>query len=197
MYAYLKGMVERKTRAGIELDVNGVGYLVMVPLSTYSKLPGSGEGPVKLFTHMHVREDAIDLYGFLTLEEKQLFELLLSVTGVGPKVALAALSGLTPNKFRRAIMENDVAVLSGISGIGKKTAQRIILEVKSKLGEETEIAMVLGEDEETLRGGDVVRALVSLGCTLPQARNAVKKARDQVPEDATVEEQVKIALKYV
>lgn len=197
MYAYLKGTVERKTREGVELDVNGVGYLVFVPLSTYSKLPSDGAAPVKLFTHMNVREDAIDLYGFLTLEEKQLFELLLSVTGVGPKVALAVLSGLTPVRFRNAIMQNDVAALSSISGIGKKTAQRIILEVKNKLGEETEIAKVLGEEGDALRDSDVVRALVSLGCTLSQAKNAVKKASAEVPEGAAIEEQIRIALKYV
>jgi len=197
VYAYLKGTVERKTREGVELEVNGVGYLVFVPLSTYSKLPSDDAAPVKLFTHMNVRDDAIDLYGFLTLEEKHLFELLLSVTGVGPKVALAALSGLTPGKFRMAIMQNDVAALSSISGIGKKTAQRIILEVKNKLGEETEIAKVLGEEGDTLRDSDVVRALVSLGCTLSQAKNAVKKASAEAPEGATVEEQIRIALKYV
>jgi Holliday junction DNA helicase RuvA len=197
VYAYLKGTVERKTREGIELDVNGVGYLLSVPLSTYSKLPSDGAAPVKIFTHMHVRDDAIDLYGFLTLEEKQLFELLLSVTGVGPKVALAVLSGLTPIRFRNAIMQNDVAALSSISGIGKKTAQRMILEVKNKLGEETEIAKVLGEEGEALRDSDVVRALVSLGCTLSQAKNAVKKASAELPEGAAIEEQIRIALKYV
>jgi Holliday junction DNA helicase RuvA len=197
VYAYLKGTVERKTREGIELDVNGVGYLLSVPLSTYSKLPSDGAAPVKIFTHMHVRDDAIDLYGFLTLEEKQLFELLLSVTGVGPKVALAVLSGLTPARFRNAIMQNDVAALSSISGIGKKTAQRMILEVKNKLGEETEIAKVLGEEGEALRDSDVVRALVSLGCTLSQAKNAVKKASAELPEGAAIEEQIRIALKYV
>ncbi len=197
MYAYLKGTVERKTREGVELNVNGVGYLVFVPLSTYSKLPADGAAPVKLFTHMHVREGAMDLYGFLTLEEKQLFELLLSVTGVGPKVALAVLSGLTPVRFRNAIMQNDVAALSSISGIGKKTAQRMILEVKNKLGEETEIAKVLGEEGEALRDSDVVRALVSLGCTLAQAKNAVKKASAELPEGAAIEEQIRIALKYV
>jgi Holliday junction DNA helicase RuvA len=197
VYAYLKGTIERKTRTGIELDVNGVGYQVFVPTSSYSKLPDGGDSPVKLFTHMHVRDDAIDLYGFITLEEKQIFRLLLSVTGVGPKAALAVLSGLTPNRFRRAIMDNDVGAFSAISGIGKKTAQRIILEVKGKLGEETELAKVLGEGEEAPSESDVVRALVSLGCTLSQARGAVKKSSGRIPEGADLEEQIKIALKHI
>jgi Holliday junction DNA helicase RuvA len=196
MYAYLKGRVDRKTASGIELDVNGVGYLVFVPLSTYSKLPSDGASPVKLFTHLYVRDDALDLYGFLTLEEKRLFELLLSVTGVGPKIALAVLSGLAPEKFRKAILENDVSALTHISGIGKKTAQRIILEVKGKLGEDADLGGILGE-EERVHDSDVVHALVTLGCTLSQARNAARKARDEIPEGATVEEQLKIALKYV
>ena len=197
MYAYLKGTIDRKTREGVEIDVNGVGYLVYVPLSTYSKLP-SGDGvPVKLFTHMHVRDDAIDLYGFLTLDEKRLFEMLLSISGVGPKVALAVLSGLTPDKFRKAIMGNDVQALSSISGIGKKTAQRIILEIKGKLGEDAEIERILGEEETPLRDSDVAQALMKLGCTASQARNAVRKARDETPEGATIEEQIKTALKFV
>ena len=197
MYAYLKGRVERKTHEGVEIDVNGVGYLVAVPLSTYSKLPDKGDGPVKLFTHLHVRDDGMDLYGFLTLEEKQLFKLLLSVTGVGPKVALAVLSGLTPQKFRKAILGNDVTALSNITGIGKKTAQRIILEVKAKLGEDVEIEGILGETEVPLRESDVVRALMSLGCTASQAKVAARKAQAEMPDGASVEEQLKVALKFV
>lgn len=197
MYAYLKGTIDRKTHEGVEVDVNGVGYLVCVPMSTYSKLPSGDGASVKLFTHMHVRDDAIDLYGFLTTDEKRLFEMLLSVSGVGPKVAMAVLSGLTPDKFRKAIMGNDVQALSSISGIGKKTAQRIILEIKGKLGEDAEIERILGEEETPLRDSDVAQALMKLGCTASQAKSAVRKARDETPEGATIEEQIKIALKFV
>ena len=197
MYAYLKGTIERKTHEGVEIDVNGVGYFVHVPLSTYSKLPARDDAPVKLFTHLHVRDGAMDLYGFLTLDEKHLFRMLLSVTGVGPKVALAVISGLAPDAFRRAIVGNDVQTLSSISGIGKKTAQRIILEVKGKLGEDAEIDRILGEAGAPLRDSDVIRALMTLGCTASQARTAARKARDQTPEGTTVEEQIKIALKFV
>jgi Holliday junction DNA helicase RuvA len=197
LYAYLKGRVERKTHEGVEIDVNGIGYLVAVPLSTYSRLPDGGDGPVKLFTHLHVRDDGMELYGFLTLEEKQLFKLLLSVTGVGPKVALAVLSGLSPQKFRNAIVANDVVALSSISGIGKKTAQRIILEVKAKLGEDVEMEGILGEAEVPLRDSDVVRALMSLGCTASQAKAAARKAQAEMPDGASVEELLKVALKFV
>jgi Holliday junction DNA helicase RuvA len=139
----------------------------------------------------------MELYGFLTLEEKQLFKLLLTVTGVGPKLALAVLSGLTPQKFRTAILGNDVTTLSSISGIGKKTAQRIILEVKAKLGEDVAIEGILGEGEAPLRDSDIVRALMSLGCTASQAKAAARKAQAEMPEGASVEEQIKVALKFV
>src|SRR5213076_2943757 len=116
------------------VDVNGVGYEVFIPLSSYDKLPAVGQ-MVHVLTHLHVREDAHILYGFMTTPERDLFRLLVNnVSGIGPKLALAVLSGMSVTNFKAAVVNSDVAALSKISGLGKKTAERIVLELKDKLG---------------------------------------------------------------
>src|SRR3982750_2417993 len=116
------------------IDVNGVGYEVLIPLSSYDKLPAVGQ-PVRMLTHLHVREDAHILYGFMSPAERDLFRLLVNnVTGIGPKLALAVLSGMSVDRFKAAVVNADIASLSKISGLGKKTAERIVLELKDKLG---------------------------------------------------------------
>src|SRR5947208_9469978 len=134
MITFLDGKLVSALPTQATIDVNGVGYEVLIPLSSYDKLPAPGQ-PIEILTHLHVREDAQLLYGFMTGAERDLFRLLVNhVSGIGPKLALAVLSGMSVNSFKIAIVNSDVAAISKISGLGKKTAERIVLELKDKLG---------------------------------------------------------------
>ncbi len=194
MYSFLRGTVARKTLDHIELDVGGVGYEVWVSDRVHNKLAINCEAT--LLTYCHIREDAFIIFGFLEEEGKALFKMLLSITGVGPKVALAILSTLSPAQFGQAVMESDVTALTKVGGVGKKTAQRIILEMKAKLGQDAELSAILGEsdDADTLEGDDVIAALCALGCTHPEAKRAAAVARKNSGKDAKDEELVRAAL---
>src|SRR5947209_19321727 len=134
MITFLQGNLVSALPTQAIVDVAGVGYEVLIPLSSYDKLPTAGQ-PVRILTHLHVREDAHILYGFMTPAERDLFRLLVNnVTGIGPKLALAVLSGMSVSNFKAAVVNADVTALSKISGLGKKTAERIVLELKDKLG---------------------------------------------------------------
>lgn len=146
MLAYVKGILEIKTKGYIVVETNGIGYKIFMPESTIEKLGAIGE-QVKIFTFMRVREDDVSLYGFITNEELRMFELLLSVSGIGAKGALTILSNITPSGFALAVISNDVGCLKKLPGIGPKTAQRTILELKDKLKKEQEIAAT--EEEES------------------------------------------------
>lgn len=165
MIALLTGTIAHKAPDAVILDVHGVGYRVMIPFSTYYELPESGN-TATLQVHTHVKEDAIHLYGFRTLAEKELFQLLISVSGVGPKLAVNILSNIDAPELSQAIMRGDLARLSAIPGIGRKTAERLILELKEKLKKLAPDSMaprtqaVAGPAD--LRD-DVVSALVNLG----------------------------------
>ena len=177
MIAHLRGRLLEKHPNRVIVDVQGVGYDVHVPLSTFYEL-GEPGAEIALRIHTHVREDALLLYGFVTTLELQVFERLIGVSGIGPKLALAVLSGLEPNELVTAIRQGDVARLTGIPGIGKKTAERIGLELKDKMASlipaetpaTTETAAI-----ETLRG-DVLSALTNLGYHRPLAERAVESA---------------------
>src|SRR5512140_3308878 len=135
MISFLKGKLVEALPTQVVLDVNGVGYEALIPLSSYDKLPQPGQ-EVKLLTHLAVREDAHTLYGFMTAAERELFRLLINtVSGIGPKIALNILSGIAVTAFRGAVANGDVKALSQISGVGKKTAERIVVELKDKIGE--------------------------------------------------------------
>ncbi len=195
MFAFLRGSVADKPPGEVVLDVNGVGYQVFVPSQVWDRL--AVESSALLLTYCHIREESFQIFGFQRQEEKAVFELLLSISGVGPKVALAVLSTLGVNEFRRAVLENDVTAITRVSGVGKKGAQRIVLETKSKLGQDTELSALLGDegavDRET--GDDVIAALCALGCTLAEAQRAAKKARAAAEPDAPDEDVVKLALR--
>ncbi|NIA12935.1 MAG: Holliday junction branch migration protein RuvA [Nitrospiraceae bacterium] len=195
MYAFLRGAVARKALDHVELDVNGVGYEVSVPESVYRKLGVNQEA--MLLTYCHIREDSFQIFGFLREEEKALFKMLLGITGVGPKVALAFLSALSVSEFGRAVTDHDVTAFTKVSGVGKKTAQRVVLEMKAKLGQDAELGAILGQPEETAtpESDDVMAALCSLGCTLAEARKAAAGARKDLGGDAPVEELVRAALR--
>ena len=154
MLAYIKGILEIKTKGYIVVEAGGLGYKIFMPESTIANTGNIGE-KVKIYTFMKVREDDVSLYGFLTNEELRMFELLLSVGGIGAKGALGILSNITPSQFALAVISNDVAILKKVPGIGPKTAQRAILELKDKLKKEQEISIT--EGEETLNIEQVIK----------------------------------------
>lgn len=180
MIAQLRGTIVEALPNQILLDVNGVGYLCLVPLSTYDKVAGSS-GEVKLLTHLHVSERDMVLYGFATGEERDLFRLLIDrVSGIGPKMALAVLSGMSVADFKENVIRNDVTALSRISGVGKKTAERIVLELKDKVGIVSTWQAVSGVggggqmDAASEAQNDAVLALISLGYKQAEAQKAVQ-----------------------
>jgi Holliday junction DNA helicase RuvA len=181
MIARLRGRIAGRAGAGLIVDVNGVGYLVHAT-PTVQRLGG---GEVTIEIHTIVREDALQLYGFATEEERELFELLLGVSGVGPKVALAIVSGSTPAELRRAIARDDVKRFQAIQGVGLKTAQRVVLELKEKL---TVADALAAEANESTLARD---ALVNLGWSLLDAERALATVDEALP----VEEQVREALR--
>jgi len=178
MYHYLRGRIAEKTLVSVVVDAGGVGFEVLIPLSTAQKLPAVGE-EVKLLTHFVVREDAHLMFGFLTKEEQSLFRLLISVTGIGPKMAMTVLSGLGMNDLKRAIVQGSVETLSSISGIGRKTAERLVIELREKIAIE---GMQKGTHGiEALKGEealieDSLQALLSLGYKKQNAKSAIQKA---------------------
>lgn len=195
MFAFLRGVVVRKAATHIELDVNGVGYEVHVPEGVARRL--HVEGPATLLTHCYIREDAFQIYGFLREEERALFRTFLGLSGIGPKAALGILSAMSVQEVARAVTESDVSAFTKVSGIGKKGAQRIVLEMKAKLGQDAELADILGETEEEADSGsdDVIAALTALGCTLGEAKRAAAKARESLGPEAADEDLVKAALR--
>jgi Holliday junction DNA helicase RuvA len=177
MIAHLRGRLLEKHPNRVIVDVNGVGYDVHVPLSTFYEMAETGE-EIALRIHTHVREDALLLYGFATRLELQIFERLISVSGIGPKLALAVLSGIEPNELVSAIRTANVVRLTGIPGIGKKIAERIGLELKDKMASFVPAEMTASQTTptgETLRD-DVLSALMNLGYHRPLAERAVDSA---------------------
>ncbi|MFH1487960.1 MAG: Holliday junction branch migration protein RuvA [Pseudomonadota bacterium] len=179
MIAYLEGILKRKRPQSLIVDITGVGYEVHAPLSTFYELPDENE-PVSLHIYTHVREDALILFGFKTTLEKDLFLMLISVSGIGPKLALNVLSGIGPDELLQAVARGDAPRLQTIPGVGKKTAERIALELRdkaSKLGEELEIPQVhslRGEGKKIAE--DAVSALANLGYPVKSAQRAVETA---------------------
>ncbi|MDQ3986530.1 MAG: Holliday junction branch migration protein RuvA [Actinomycetota bacterium] len=189
MIGYLKGTLAGFTSDGCLLDVAGVGYKLACSATTLRALPPEGK-PCKLFTHMHVREDALGLFGFSTEQEQMVFEALTTVNGVGPKVALAVCSALAPDAFRRALVTGDVDVISSVPGVGKKTAQRIVLDLKEKLAlPDLEVAGGNGSAFAQARS-----ALENLGYSPAEVRAALAEIDDDTPK---VEEVVKSALRIL
>jgi len=183
MIALLRGTLLEKHPNQAILDVGGVGYDVTVPISTFSKLPAPG-GEVRLQIHTHVREDALALFGFLTRDEKNLFEKLIGVSGIGPSLAVKVLSGMDAVDLQLAIRRNEIEKLVRIPGVGKKTAERMILELRDKLpapegGDQQAAAPALSLLDE-----DILSGLLNLGCARPAAEAAIRKARASgVPDE--------------
>jgi Holliday junction DNA helicase RuvA len=198
--ASLRGSILEKHPNRIVIDVNGVGYEVFVPLSTFYGLGDAGS-TITVRIHTHVREDALLLYGFATLLEQELFERLIGVSGIGPKVALAVLSGIEPRELIHAIERGDLARLTAIPGVGKKTSERIVLELKDRLPRAQAVAVASGgapPDAPVMRD-DVVSALVNLGYHRPLAEKAAEAATKTLGSvsDVSFERMLKQALREV
>ena len=196
MISFLQGKLAEALPTQVVIDVNGVGYEMFIPLSSFDKLPQPGS-QVKLLTHLAVRDDAHVLYGFMTETERDLFRLLIRhVSGIGPKIALNVLSGTTPASFRAAVASGDVKVLSGVSGVGKKTAERIVVELKDKLGDETAFGSASGAPMSAVEQkiSDAAAALIALGSKPKNAQEAVRSAISMLGPDAPVDAIVRAAL---
>jgi Holliday junction DNA helicase RuvA len=198
MIAFLRGKLTEALPTQAIVEVNGVGYEVLIPLSSFDKLPPPGS-EVRLLTHLAVREDAHTLYGFITAAERDLFRLLIhTVSGIGPKIALNVLSGISVTAFRGAVANGDVKALSQISGVGKKTAERIVVELRDKIGaagawEAASAARELSPADQKVN--DAVLALMALGFKQVEAHDAVRGAAAVLGPQAGVEELVRAALK--
>jgi Holliday junction DNA helicase RuvA len=185
MIAKIKGKIAYLRDHYAVVDVAGVGYKIFITDFAMGKMAGSED--VELFTHTHVREDILALYGFLTLDELEMFELLISISGIGPKAGLGILTIADPKTIRTAIVTEDSSILTRVSGVGKKTAERVILELKNKIAE------LPGDDQGMARAdSEAIEALVSLGYSGAQAREALKNVPESVKD---VSERVRAALK--
>ena len=195
MFAYLKGILAIKRNDTVVIDVNGVGYKLNIPYSTYQLLPEVGE-EVKLNTYMAIRENYISLFGFFSNEELRIFELLISVSGVGPKSAIGVLSDISPADFSLAVITDDVNRLTKVSGIGKKTAQRIIVELKDKM--KNEDVVVSCDEAPVIRSvvnSDIEEAIAALQVLGYPNKDAVNMVNAVANDGMSVEEIVKQALK--
>jgi Holliday junction DNA helicase RuvA len=198
MYAYIIGTLRGKFEDYIIVDNSGIGYKIQTSLTTIEEIDSVGSN-VKVYTHLHIREDEMSLYGFLTREELSMFELLITVSGVGPKAAISLLSSVTPSKFGLAVITEDVKTLTRARGIGKKTAQRIILELKDKIKKEQLIIMTKEQDYELAKIGDsrmseAIDALMVLGYTAFEATQAVSAV---YTEDMDLEGIIRNSLKSI
>jgi holliday junction DNA helicase RuvA len=182
-------IVSEEPDGGLVVDVGGVGYEVRAPLGTVGRAPPSPDGRVQLFTHLHVREDLLDLYGFASEVERRVFKLLIDVPNVGPKTALGVLSALPPRELAQAVESKDVARLTRIDGVGKKTAERLVLELRERLQKLTDLGP-LGAIAPAATGGDEARligALTNMGYRPPDAQRAVRALGDRVGKESLAE----------
>lgn len=198
MITFLRGKLIDKRPTVAILDVNGIGYRVHIPASSFEKLPAAGS-IAHLHTVLHVREDAMQLFGFSTTAERSVFETMLAVSGVGPKLALAALSAMSPAELRDSVVSGDTALLTRIPGVGRKTAERMIVELRDRMATLSDVGGATGvtsvtEDQSSARG-DAIAALVSLGFNRAAAEKALRKALKSNPGLTTPEEMIRLSLR--
>jgi Holliday junction DNA helicase RuvA len=195
---FLHGKLTDVLPTQITIEVGGVGYELLIPLSSFNKLPQPGH-ELQILTHLHIREDAHVLYGFMTSQERDLFRMLINtVSGIGPKIALNILSGMNVTAFRGAVANNDVKALSQISGVGKKTAERIVVELKDKIGpagawEASSAQRALSPADQKIN--DAILALIALGFKQTDAHDAVRSALDRLGPDAGPDDLVRASLR--
>ncbi len=198
MIGHLEGKLRHKAPDGLIVDVQGVGYVVLAPLSTFYQLPSLGQG-VALHIHTQVREDAIQLFGFKTLEEKEMFLHLVTINGVGPRLAVNILSGITADELRRVVFLQDKKRLQNVPGVGRKIAERMLLELKDKLkiktGEQEAPATIQAMGSSACT--DAFSALMNLGYKAQEADKALKTAREKLGEDAPLESLLRESLRML
>jgi Holliday junction DNA helicase RuvA len=198
MIAALTGQLKAKTPTEILIDVNGVGYAVLIPFSTFEKL-GNVDTRVTLFTHLHVREDALQLFGFATEEERFFFKLLISVNGIGPKIAQGILSGISVSDLRQHIAKENITALTAIPGVGRKTAERLVIDLRDKIGKldvTAQGASPQHDGEEEIHQ-EALLALTSLGYNRPIAEKALRQVLNESRgEKISLQNLIKRALRY-
>lgn len=197
MVYYLSGTLMEKSPTGVVLDVNGVGYELRIPISTYEKLPSVGQN-CTVYTHLYLSfsQDELRLYGFSTLSEKMLFLRLISISGIGPKIALSVISSMSVNMIIKAIMTEEDGLLSKVPGIGKKTAQRIIIELRDKISELTEALDTIDRPEAEHSIAEVKKALIALGYNAKDVVKTLHKLSDE-DKQLPVEQQIKIVIRLL
>lgn len=174
MVAYIQGKLTKKSPTTIVVETNGVGFQIWIPLSSYRAIGELG-CKIKILTHLHVREDILQLFGFATSEEKDLFQLLIMVSGVGPRLALTILSGISVDDFKRAVQDENPILLTNISGVGKKTAERLVLELREKIGERRIGQEGIPSAGISKVGEEAIMALISLGYKKGEAQEIIRK----------------------
>ncbi|MFQ5603311.1 MAG: Holliday junction branch migration protein RuvA [bacterium] len=198
MIAHLQGVVTEKMPTRIVLDVQGVGYDLLVPISTYEKVGEIGS-PVRLLTYLQVREDLMQLFGFFSENERTMFQHLISVSGIGPKLAVGILSGCSVDELQKYIVNDEVPMLTKLSGVGKKTAQRMVMELKEKLGDVARAtdwtSSVIADEQTKDKISEAVLALISLGFNKSQAQNVllpIIKADNSLPLDEIIKKALQV-----
>jgi len=196
LISYIRGILVEKTPARIVVETGGIGHEILIPLSSYDGLGAVGS-ETTVYTHFHVREDAHELFGFATPKERWLFRLLISVSGIGPRSALTILSGASVDDFCGAIAKEETDFLTAITGVGRKTAQRLIVELKTKVSQEDVKLVGAGGGKIPAKDAisEAVQALVSLGFATHEARRAVEKSAAGTDKELCVEELIRGALK--
>lgn len=199
MIAYIQGLVAEKNPTRAVIDVNGIGYEILVPISSYERIGAVGE-TAKLLTYLHVREDILQLFGFSTQDEREMFLLLISISGIGPKSALGIISSIATKDLKHAIAHEDLNLLTAVPGIGKKTAQRIVVELKDKVAK---LGAISDAGSRTIPSGtsaiadEAMMALISLGYHKSIAEKAIVKAlQDNKDKELSLQDLIKTALRY-
>ena len=192
MITHIDGILEEKNPAFTVIDVNGMGYILHITLNTFSDIPEKGR--VRLFTHLSIREDAHVLFGFSTKSEREMFRHLISVSGVGPSTARMVLSGMTASECANAIVSEDVSTFKSVKGIGAKTAERVIVDLKDKVSGDLTVGEKLSSSSNTIKN-EALTALIVLGVDKKKAEKIIADAFKKHGEDLSVEDLVKITLK--
>jgi Holliday junction DNA helicase RuvA len=193
MYHHIKGTLISKSPAEAVIEAGGVGYCLHISLNTYQSLPEPGN-QARLLAHLQVKEDAHQLYGFSEERERQAFRIMIGISGIGPKLAMTVLSRLSPQDLEQAVAHQDMTMLTSISGVGKKTAERLLIELKGKLTEAV-VEGLPGIRGQAASGDPAVEALMTLGLSLAEAKAAVERTKARVGEKAPLEQLVRESLK--
>lgn len=195
MISYVRGKLVKKTPTYVVVETNGVGFKLRIPLSSFKTLGEIGE-EIRVLAHLHAREDALQLFGFASEEERDLFQLLISVAGIGPRSAQGILSGISVEEFKRAVINQDVAALVSAPGVGKKTAERLVLELREKIGEKKKGGAAVPPFQTTPTAEEAIQAMMSLGYKRSRAQEVIQRV---IREDISlpVEEVVRRALRQM